>query len=490
MNNTYLKNFVPYGLAAFLIGIVGGFTSVLGPAFVQDIGISYNNTTWTALAMAIPAAALAPVLGRLSDALGRKTALLFGLALYMLGNVMTAAASSMVSMLPARFVVGLGTAAVSPVIMAYIVTEFPRDKTASGFALYMLISSSAVIFGPTIGGFIIESMGWRAMMRICVLICAAVLAACAVLCRSDASEKRKLRDFDCFGSVFVLVFFGFMLCLPTFGQNFGIRSPYFAVLAMLTAISLGVLIFVESRAKNPILPAGFMKRRVFVFSVAALFLTQGLMQANMSNVIIFTNYTQPGNTIVSSIVISVMYLGMSLGSVIVGPLADKYEPRNVLTWSFACTGLGCAVMLAFSENTAVIIPMLALGILGFGLGGNAAIFMGIVLFGISQEEAGAGTGTYGLFRDLSAPFGVAVLVPMFTNRITMLAESGVTPSAAAVSAMKMLASAELVCVLIGIIIVRMLPKVHNNMKQSKPQNDNLKRGKEIIKTEIRRGENV
>ena len=44
-NNTYKKRFIPYALAAFLIGIVGGFSTVLGPAFVQDIGIAYNTTT-------------------------------------------------------------------------------------------------------------------------------------------------------------------------------------------------------------------------------------------------------------------------------------------------------------------------------------------------------------------------------------------------------------------------------------------------------------
>ena len=53
-NNVYIRGFIPYALAAFLIGIVGGFSTVLGPAFVQDLGIGYHNTTWTALAQAMP----------------------------------------------------------------------------------------------------------------------------------------------------------------------------------------------------------------------------------------------------------------------------------------------------------------------------------------------------------------------------------------------------------------------------------------------------
>ena len=59
----YLRGFMPYGAAALLVGLVGGFAAVLGPAVVQDLGLSYSNTTWTALATAISSAAFAPILG-------------------------------------------------------------------------------------------------------------------------------------------------------------------------------------------------------------------------------------------------------------------------------------------------------------------------------------------------------------------------------------------------------------------------------------------
>ena len=98
-NNTYKTGFIPYALAAFLIGIVGGFSTVLGPAFVQDIGIAYNNTTWTALAQAMSTAACAPVLGKLGDVIGRRTTLLLGIAIYGLGNGLSALADSLLFMM-------------------------------------------------------------------------------------------------------------------------------------------------------------------------------------------------------------------------------------------------------------------------------------------------------------------------------------------------------------------------------------------------------
>jgi len=460
-NNGYKKGFIPYAVAAFLIGIVGGFSTVLGPSFVQDIGIAYNNTTWTALAQAMSTAACAPILGKVGDVIGRRTTLLLGIAVFTLGNVLSALANSLLFMMIARFVVGIGTAAMTPVIMAYIVTNFPQNQVAKGFSLYMLISSASVIFGPTLGGLIISAYGWRAMLWVCVVICVGSFAVCLLTGGKQDSQRRPLQNFDGIGAVLVLIFFSLMLCVPSFGQNFGWTSPAFLGVLIAAVISLFGLTAAERKAVHPILPGSFMKRGAFILSVLALFLTQGLMQANMTNTIVFVNYTQPDNSAISGYAISVMYVGMSLGAVILGPLADKFEPKYVLTGSLLLTGIGCGILFLFSDATSALLLMASLGILGFGLGGNGTIFMKVALSGLPQQETGAGTGTYGLFRDLAAPFGVAIFVPLFTNQITGLIASGASSANAAVQSIHQLAIAELVCIAAGIAAVLFLPKIRN-----------------------------
>lgn len=460
-SNEDKKGFIPYALAAFLIGIVGGFSTVLGPSFVQDIGIAYNNTTWTALAQATSTAACAPILGKVGDVIGRKRTLLLGIAVFTLGNVLSALANSLMFMMIARFVVGIGTAAMTPVIMAYIVTSFPPNQVAKGFSLYMLISSASVIFGPTLGGLIISAYGWRAMLWVCVAICAVTFIVCVLTAGKQDSQRRPLKNFDGIGAVLVLIFFSLMLCVPSFGQNFGWTSKAFLGVLIAAIISLLGLMAAERKAVQPILTGSFMKRGAFILSVLALFLTQGLMQANMTNTIVFVNYTQPDNTAVSGYAISVMYVGMSLGAVILGPLADRFEPKHVLTGSLILTGIGCGILFLFSEATSVLLLMASLGILGFGLGGNGTIFMKVALSGLPQQEAGAGTGTYGLFRDLAAPFGVAVFVPLFTNQITGLIAGGATGADAAVRSIHLLAIAELICIAAGIAAVLFLPRIRN-----------------------------
>lgn len=460
MDNThsYKNGFIPYAFAALLIGLVGGFSTILGPAFVQDIGIAYNNTTWTALSQAMSTAACAPILGKVGDVIGRRKTLLLGIATFTLGNVLSAIADSLVFMIVARFIVGIGTAAMSPVILAYITTAFPQDRIAKGFSLYMLLSSASVIIGPTIGGLIVSSYGWRTMQWVCVAISAGIFAACVLTSRNQELAKKPLKNFDISGAILILIFFSLLLCIPSFGQNFGWLSAPFLIVLVLSAFSLIGLVLTERKAAQPILLGGFIKRSAFILSILALFLTQGLMQANMTNTIVFVNYTQPDNTAISGYAISVMYVGMSLGAVVLGPLADKYEPKRILVGSFLLTGLGCGILLLFTEFTSLLLLMATLGILGFGLGGNGTIFMKVVLSGLSPQEAGAGTGTYGLFRDLAAPFGVAVFVPLFTNQITSRIAAGISEASAAVASMHFLAIAEILCVALGIGAVAFLPK--------------------------------
>jgi len=456
---TYMQGFLPFALAAVVGGIIGGLSTVLGPAFVQDMGLSYNNTTWTTLAQAVSTAACAPILGKLGDIFGRRRTLLMGILIFALGNILSALASALIFMLIARFIVGIGIAAIAPTVMSYIVTDFPPEQVAKGFSLYMLLSSVAVIFGPTIGGLILQTLSWRALMWISALLCGIFFILCFITSKKETIVSKSLTDFDTSGAILVVAFFSLLLCVPSFGQNFGWLSTPSILICILAIIAFFVLLIVERKAKSPILIGSFITRRTFVLPVIVLFLTQGLMQANMTNTIVFVNYTRPDDGALSGYAISIMYLGMSLGSILLGPLADRIEPKRILTGSLLFTGIGCGIMLFYSPLTNFFTLAASLGILGFGLGANATIFMKIVLSDISAEMAGSGTGIYGLFRDLAAPFGVAVFVPMFTNRITNLSLS-MPHVAAAVNSIHTLALIELICIAIGIFFVQLLPKIH------------------------------
>lgn len=460
VNTDYKKNFVPFALAAALVSLVGGFMAAIPAAIVADWGINPAYNTWITLAFSMGAAACAPILGKMSDVLGRRTTVLLGIAFNLVGELLIGISSSVPVVLVGRFIVGMGSAAIAPTVMGYIMANYPPAEMAKGFTLYMAIASGMVIVGPTAGGLIMKAAGWRVVAYICAALSAVVFAIAMFMVKKDTAPRKGFAGFDIFGGVFILIFFSVALSIPTFGQSYGWGNSMTLGAMAIGAVALVILVMAEKKVTNPILNGKFMARREFILPIIVLFLTQGLLQACMTNTIIFLRYTQPGNSIIANFAISIMYIGMTLGTLFLGPMADKKEPRYVSSIALCILLVGVAIQYTYSATTGFAIFAASLFLIGLGLGGNATIFMKVVLSGLSPAEAGAGSGTYTVFRDLSAPFGVALFVPMFTSAVAFGADKKPVVETA-VTSMKNVSLVQIVCVAIGIAICAfLLPKIH------------------------------
>ncbi|MBQ3102802.1 MAG: MFS transporter [Oscillospiraceae bacterium] len=446
------QRFFPFLAAAAAVSLCGGLTAAVPANVVADWNLSRESITWLTLAYSLGAAAMAPVMGKLGDALGRRTAFLSGLALYTAGQFSAALcpAGQPELFIALRFFTGAGAAAIAPMIMSFIMTEFPPQKLGRGFTSYMLISCGTVIFGPALGGWILSRSSWRWVILLCGMICAAAFAIAFFFVEKSKGRENALRDFDFGGAALTLVFFSLALSVPTLGQNAGWLSPAALICAALAAAALLGLIFAEKRAKNPILNGRFMARRQFILPVAVLFLSQGLLQSCMTNLITFALVTT-GDKTLSGIATSVMYVGMALGTALIGPLADKKEPRSVAAGSLVFVAAGAALQMLFTPQTPLYLTCLAMFLIGLGLGGNTTIFMKVALSGLPAELAGSGSGTYNVFRDMSMPFGVAVFVPMFSSGLT---------AQTAVSSLHATAAVQTACVIAAILLSLALPKIH------------------------------
>ena len=469
-NNNYMKGFIPYAIAAGVLSLCGGFNAAV-PANITTAWDMSQFLTFVTLAYSLGAAALAPIMGKLGDVLGRRTTLLVAMGLYTLGHLISAILpdGSIYMLLLCRFMVGVGAAGIAPVVMAYIMMEFPPEKMGQGFTIYMLIACGMVIFGPTLGGFVLDIVGWRMVMWIDVAMCAASLLAVFLLIKKHNGPKKTLDGFDYMGSVCVLLFFSMVLCIPTFGQQSGWFGTPTLVCYAVAIISGIALVASEKKAQNPIINGKFMARKQFILPVIVLFLSQGLLQSCMTNIIYFS-IIATGDRKLSGFATSIMYLGMAIGTIVLGPQADKKEPKNVAALALVFVAAGAALQMLFSATTGLFLMSASMFLIGLGLGGNGTIFMKVVLSGCSPELAGSGSGTYNVFRDMSAPFGVAMFVPMFQGGLAAKTgefmaggmDQGAATVAAAVESLHSVALIQVACVIAGIVVCLMLPKIYEN----------------------------
>ncbi|MBP3623286.1 MAG: MFS transporter [Oscillospiraceae bacterium] len=465
MENTqknYMKGFVPYAIAAAVLSLCGGFTASV-PTAISTAWNTDASLTFITLAYSLAAAAMAPIMGKLGGAIGRRKMLLFAMGLYTVGQALIAICPPNIPLLLVfRFMVGIGAAGIAPVVMAYIMMEFPPEKMGQGFTIYMALACGMVIFGPTLGGIVMALIGtadaWRIVMWICVALCVISFVLCFAMVRDNPNiPKGSMKGFDWAGAVFVLIMFGALVCVPTFGQQSGWTAV--ATLASIAAAVIGliVLVFVEKKAASPILSGKFIARKNFILPVIVLFLTQGLMTACLTEIIRFGYAVDKAS--VASIAMSIEYLGMAIGTIVLGPMSDKKEPKIVAAIALVFVAIGSAIMLLINETSGVLLMGGALFFVGLGLGGNTTIFMKVALSGVAPAESSSASGTFNVFKDMCAPFGVAIFVPMFVTGMGAKAAAGMAVPAAATSALHSVALVQLVCVIVGIVVCFLLPTV-------------------------------
>ena len=416
-NKNYMKGFVPYAVAAAILSLCGGFTASV-PTAISTAWNADASLTFITLAYSLAAAAMAPIMGKLGGAIGRRKMLLGAMALYTVGQALIAICPQNVPLLLVfRFMVGIGAAGIAPVVMSYIMMEFPPEKMGQGFTIYMALACGMVIFGPTLGGIVMKVIGtasaWRIVMWICVALCVISFLICFAKVKDNPNiPKGSMKGFDWAGAVFVLLMFGALVCVPTFGQQNGWASVATLASIGVAVVGLIVLFLVEKKAASPILNGKFIARKNFVLPVLIMFLTQGLMTACLTEVIRF-GYAIDKAT-VAAVAMSIEYLGMAIG-----------------------------------------------------IGGNTTIFMKVALSGVAPAESSSASGTFNVFKDMCAPFGVAIFVPMFVTGMTKKAAAGVAVPAAAASALHSVALVQLICVVIGIVVCFLIPSVHKKAEAAK-----------------------
>ena len=156
-NKNYMKGFVPYAIAAAILSLCGGFTASV-PTAISTAWDADSSLTFITLAYSLAAAAMAPILGKLGGVIGRRKMLLSAMGLYTVGQALIAICPQNIPLLLVfRFMVGIGAAGIAPVVMSYIMMEFPPEKMGQGFTVYMAVACGMVIFGPTVGGIIMKT---------------------------------------------------------------------------------------------------------------------------------------------------------------------------------------------------------------------------------------------------------------------------------------------------------------------------------------------
>src|SRR3982075_966106 len=241
----------------------------------KDLGFTQSGLAWVINAHLIAFGGLLLLAGRLGDLFGRKRVYLIGLGIFTAASVLCGLSFNQPMLVAARFIQGIGGAVSSAVILAMIVTLFPKpDELAKAFGVFSFIASAGAAIGLLAGGLITQAVSWHWIFFVNLPIGLATAVIAARLLPSDRGIGFG-KGADVLGAALVTV--ALMLAVYTIVQSsdYGLGSIRTLGLGALSIALLAAFVARQAFASNPILPLRiFASRRLSAANVV-----QALMSA-------------------------------------------------------------------------------------------------------------------------------------------------------------------------------------------------------------------
>lgn len=357
-------------LSSFVSAFSGSAFSVAAPVMTNPLspqhvpGLDEAGMGWIITIYILATAMLQIPFGKISDNYGRKKIYIIGTIIFTSAALVLGFMNSETTLVIFRFVQGAGSALIFATGTAILTSIYPQEERGKAFGISIGSVYLGLTVGPSLGGVIVEHLGWRSVFFSVVPfgIIIAFLMGFVLKGEWKNEEKEKI---DFVGAVIYII----TLFLLLYGFR-SINTSYGYYLIGASVLTLIFFIFWERKVEVPILELKlFKKNRFFTFANLTAFL---FYTATSSTSLLLNYYLQ-----------DILYLSVSLAGVILlarpiaqailspigGRLSDKIEHRTITTIGVA-TGLVGLVMLAFvNQKTHIVLVIfgLLLGGIGFGL---------------------------------------------------------------------------------------------------------------------------
>src|SRR6202165_495323 len=407
------------------------------PRIVTDL-TGPSLYAWVVTAYLLSSTVTVPIYGKFSDVFGRKVMLMIGVCLFLAGSWLSGASQKMTELVAFRWVQGLGAGALFPIVIAIIGDLYSPRERGRFQGLFGAVFALSFIVGPFIGGWITDHISWHWVFYVNVPFGIASLAVLAIVLPSAGRRQASLRDLDYLGIVlFTAGVVPFMLGLTnkgnvtSSGQLAGWTDANVGGLIALGLVILAVFLFVESKAKEPILPLDLFRRRDYSVSMAAVFVFGIAMFAAVIFMPRFYQTVRGISATASGYYIWPLLVGLMGGSIGTGLLISRLgRYKWLMTGGAVVMLVGGFLMTHLTAGVSDRTLWLWMLIRGLGVGPGIAGYTVVVQNSVPMDRLGVATSTLTFLRQIGASIGLAAAGTIFSSSLasrlpTNLAEQGV-----------------------------------------------------------------
>jgi EmrB/QacA subfamily drug resistance transporter len=363
--------------------------------------------------------------GSVGDRFGRRRGLLVGLATFLSGSIVAAAATSTAVLIAARGVMGLGGALIMPTTLSILVNAFgdPRER-ANAIAVWTAASGAGIALGPIVGGALMRHFSWSSVFWINIpLLVAALVGALHVVPDSRDPHATKL---DPAGALLSMAAAGSLVYAIIRAPEHGWTSAETVITFAIGAVTSLAFFAWEAHRREPMLDLRLFRHRGF--SIASVTLAI-LFFAMAGAVFLQAQYLQfilRYSPLVAGIALIPAAVGILMGTGAGAHLSATLGGRAAVASGTLLAATGLATQAAFIDGTSYL-PT-GVGLLLFGLGAGVAMpsATDIIMATLPPARAGVGSAVNDTVRELGGALGVAVIGSVAATSYTSAVRADLT----------------------------------------------------------------
>lgn len=400
----------------FLAALDSTIVNVALPTIVESLG-GLEHYAWVNTAYLLASTAATPVIGKLSDQYGRRLMFQVAIAAFMAGSVVAALAPSMLVLVAARLVQGIGGGglmALAFVVLGDIVPPRERGRYVGAFTAVFAIASVA---GPLLGGFFVDTLSWQWIFWVNLPL--GTLALVVVSRALRLPFTRTPHRVDLAGAGLLVGAVVALVLMTTWG---GREQPWASPTIIglgLAATILGIaFVWWQTRASEPILPPHlFASRTVTLTFVCGALIGSMVFGANTFLPLFLQAVTGVSAT-VSGLLVLPMVTGVLISSVTAGRVvAATGRYKGFIVGGTLMVTIGAAVLTTIEPDQSRLVVGAGMLCVGLGIGMCMPNFTLAVQNAVDPADLGVGTSGITFFRSLGGAVGLAVFGSVFAARL-------------------------------------------------------------------------
>ena len=397
-------------LSLFLASMESTVVATAMPTIVGQLG-GLEHYSWVFSAFMLASTTAVPLYGKLSDIYGRRKLYVSAMALFLIGSVWCGLATSMTSLIFARALQGIGAGGIMPLAFILIGEMFTLEQRAKMQGLFSGVWGVSSIVGPLLGGFLVDQLSWRWIFYINIfpgLIAAALVA----LAWRDAHAHGQDRPAVDYAGAALLTVSVVMLLLGLMSSG---TSSWLLLAGALVLFIL--LLWVERRAADPVLPLPLFRDPLFATATAHGVFTGWALFGSVSFIPLFVQSVMGTTATQAGITLTPLLLGWVTASIIGTRLMLIVGYRRLGLIGTAAFTIGAFLMSQAGMNTSQASMMVFVTLMGIGMGLSIPAYLIAVQTSVSRRQLGTATSTLQFSRSIGGTLGVSVMGAALSARL-------------------------------------------------------------------------